>query len=285
MKAKMFFAIVLIAHMQVHELYASAPAPVVTIDLCKTDTAYPSSIMVRQWALHILKSAGYSNPQDITIINAPSQISAANPCVHQACAYAQTKRIHFNEAHFALYPLGVTLATVAHEAIHIKQNDYQPNCANRQDCERYADTQGVVLGKCESCALETAQYYLNMFHRETPAIAKDAMISMPKTISQITTLTWQHYPQALDFSKRSGSTHPCGYERACYLIMASQNEPIKGNMCVFHQASNSEKKAHENVAQAKKVKGIEKRTLADANITTPVDDKQPEKKQKKLNVN
>jgi len=220
----------------IHQAHAAMPAPNQTLNMCPTDKQHPSSPMLRQWAFVILQRAGYKNPHDVTLINAPSKLKATEETLHNACAHAIKKTIHFNERHYAQHPIGVKLATIGHEAIHIAQN-YVPKDTfiESQAHERYADQEGLRLGACEKCGLEIAHYYL----KEPTRVIHFANMPLPQNIQQLHDasgdLLQRYLTDAKSISARYYTTHPCGRERAYYQYQLTQTAALKGHMCTFHK--------------------------------------------------
>lgn len=225
--------------------FGAQPASQELPSMCLTDKQHHSSHMSRQWAFLILKRAGYPHPHEVTIINAPSTPTKQNPLSHQACAYASTKIIHFNERNFAGKPIGVKLATIGHEAIHIAQNDNPKEYKDDpQPHELYADQVALQLGGCGQCGLEITEHYLNEQDKSKMHFFNDK--SMPKSIQELHAATADqlanYIKSAHSVSKTHYNTHPCEFERAYCLYQLAQTSALKDNLCQFHQSKNAGKK-------------------------------------------
>lgn len=282
---KFFISLILILFIQ--QSFCSQPASQASTHMCPTDKEHQSSNMIRQWAFYILQRTGYQNPHEITIINAPSTPSKADPLTHQACAYAIRKTIHFNERYYVGNPVGVKLATVGHEAIHIQQNDDPKKFEDHQKHERYADQEALRLGGCEQCGLEIAEHYLNEQNKSNMHLFSNQL--MPKNIKELQALTDDQLKAYMNIahnvSEKHYTTHPCGFERAYYLYHLAQTAALKGHLCQFHKAPYDKELKRKIIirsilqeAQQRKIaKGV-KRSRDPEDDTSHTDEFPPEKK-------
>ncbi|MDR3550109.1 MAG: hypothetical protein P4L31_01750 [Candidatus Babeliales bacterium] len=225
--------IILILLMQ--QSCGSAPSTNSITDICPTDLHHPSSYMIRQRAFEILKRSGYPNPHEITIANVNSPSSTTAPNGHTAGANISLKKIFFNETHYKECSIGYKLATIGHEAMHIRLN----HTTLMQDQERLADTESLLLGACEQCGVEVAQHYaLEQQKQQKNKLDIFGHPDIPETIQEFSLKSHEEKREFIALAKLASAihytTHPCDLERAFYLYELSQSPTLKGKICRVH---------------------------------------------------
>ena len=245
-----------------------------------TDETFKSSPQIRHWAFLILQRANYQNPEKVTIINNPYIPLGLSPIhMHHACARADQKIINFDENYFKASPIGVTLATIGHEVIHIKDNHDPQKITLTQQHERYADSEGLRLGGCEKCGLEIAHYYMEK-HNDTTHQANSLSILPSLKEFGLASFAQQniHMSAAQEISAKHCTTHPSNVERAYYLYRLSQSSALKGFTCNLHQLAHEKKQKRRIIIRSLLQEAQQrKKNITGAKRTRAIEDKDDKK--------
>ena len=143
---------------------------------------------------------------------------------------------------------GATRLIFFHEIKHLSEKDYYKSrkASDQQIVERDADIAAHIIGKCEVCSYEYAQYYftrfknkpkdyfLKMSAEEFDTLQKiNIEIAKKMTISDLN----KEYYKAQIASKQHEGTHPINIERAllAMLYIRSDAHGIAGSQCTFHK--------------------------------------------------
>ncbi len=160
------------------------------------------------------------------------------------------------EAQKALF--GCTRITLFHEIAHLSEGHYKAKKEDQRRGEEFADTIAILVGKCEQCSLEWAEFWLEQFKTEyanlhTTAnhhfatlkaqLSKERLEYFFKlSIAQLQAMTASDIKKLIAEAEQytqciPQSTHPIQIERALrtFDYLNDQAWGIKGSQCKYHE--------------------------------------------------